>query len=143
MRQGIFPSQRMLITVCFAIILALYFLSRISGIYSVVTFIGVLIYTYFAFRVAKKISPVRNKLATEIGNLTESSQEIFRGIEVVRGLSAGDREKEKFKKQSTNYSSLMKTEGRFQAFYMPNLIIQVLTATIFAIALIDVWNGNI
>ena len=143
MRAGIFPSQRMLIATCFAIILTLYFLYQISPFYSTITLIGIIIYAYFAFIVARKINPVRRNLAIEIGNLTESSQEIFRGIEVVRGLSAEQREKEKFSVQSSSYSDLMRTEGRLQAFYMPTLIISALTAVIFALALIDVWNGKI
>ncbi|OLS19800.1 MAG: putative multidrug export ATP-binding/permease protein [Candidatus Heimdallarchaeota archaeon LC_3] len=143
MRAGIFPSQRMLIATGFAIVLTLFFLYQISPIYSFVTFFGIIIYAYFAFIVAKKITPVRRDLATEIGNLTESSQEIFRGIEVVRGLSAEQREKNKFSEQSSKYSTLMRIEGRFQAFYMPTLIISILTAVIFAMALIDVWNGRI
>jgi ATP-binding cassette subfamily B protein len=143
MRAGIFPSQRMLITTFFAIILTLFFLYEISPLYSLVSLFGVIIYIYFAFTVARKINPVRSNLATEIGNLTESSQEIFRGIEVVRGLSAEQREKIKFSEQSSKYSFLMRTEARFQAFYMPTLIISTLTAVIFALALLDVWNGNI
>ncbi|MHA2339656.1 MAG: ABC transporter ATP-binding protein [Candidatus Hodarchaeales archaeon] len=66
-----------------------------------------------------------------------------RGIEVVRGLSAEEREKNKFSEQSSKYSTLMRTEARFQAFYKPTLIISTLTALIFALALLDVWNGNI
>ncbi|MHA2339655.1 MAG: ABC transporter transmembrane domain-containing protein [Candidatus Hodarchaeales archaeon] len=65
MRAGIFPSQRMLITTFFAIVLTLFFLNQISPVYSLVTLFGVIIYIYFAFTVARKINPVRTNLATE------------------------------------------------------------------------------
>ena len=143
MRMGIFPSQLMLFGSFFAILLSLWFLNEISPMYSIITITGVLVYIFFAYRVSRKISPVRRQLAIEVGNLTESSQEIFRGIEVVRGLSAGEREKQKFGNQSQNYASLMETEAKFQAFYIPSLILLGVTAIIFSLALIDVSTGVI
>ncbi|MHA2363770.1 MAG: ABC transporter ATP-binding protein [Candidatus Hodarchaeales archaeon] len=143
MRMGIFPSQRMLITAFFSILLSLTFLYQISPIYAAITLIGTIFYLYFAYVTAFKISPVRRKLAHTIGELTESSQEIFRGIEVVRGLASSEREKNRFTQQSYEYAELAKQEGRFQAFYIPSLVLLATTALIFAVTTMDVWNGLI
>lgn len=135
MRRGIFPSQRMIITAFFSFLIVLAFLSTIGINYVLLTLGGFLFYLYFAYRVSQKIGPVRRQRAIEIGNLTESSQEIFRGIEVVRGNYATGREKERFNKQSKLYASFMERENKMQAFYIPTLVISVLTALIFALSL--------
>lgn len=142
MRMGIFPSQRMLITSLFTISISLWFITNINPLYGALTLLGAIIYLLLAYRTAQKISPVRRNLAKEVGNLTESSQEIFRGIDVVRGLSAGEREKGRFNKRSLNYANLSRTESRFQAFYYPSLALLLLTVVIFGLAGMDVVSGK-
>ena len=137
MRQGIFPSQRMILTSFFSFLVVLSFLSTIGINYVIVTIIGFILYLYFAYRASLRIGPVREKRAIELGYLTESSQEIFRGIEVVRGNFASKHEKKRFSDQSHLYASYMERENKLQAFYIPTLIISLLTAIIFSMALID------
>ena len=143
MRQGIFPSQRMIITAFFSFVIVLAFLNTIGISYVILTIIGFIFYTYFAYRVSLRIGPVREKRAIELGELTESSQEIFRGIEVVRGNFSTNREKKRFGNQSKIYAGYMEKENKLQAFYMPTLIISILTAVIFTFTLIDLKNGVI
>ena len=123
MRQGVYPSQRMIITAFFSFFLVLVFLAPFGTSYLIVTVIGFILYIYFAYRTSLKIHPVREKRATVIGDLTESSQEIFRGIEVVRGNFASNHEKDHFNEQSKIYSSYMEQESKLDAFYIPTLII--------------------
>ena len=141
MRQGIFPSQRMILTSFFSFLLTLVFLSTIGPNYVIVTIIGFILFIYFAYRASLKIGPVREQRAIELGDLTESSQEIFRGIEVVRGNYASEREKERYSRQSQLYASIMERESKLQAFYIPTLIVSLLTAVIFSMALIDFSSG--
>lgn len=143
MRRGIFPSQRMIITTFFSFVFVLVFLNGIGIKYVVVTIIGFIVYLYFVYRASLEIGPIRELRAIELGDLTESSQEIFRGIEVVRGNYAANREKKHFAAQSKLYASYMEKETKLQAFYIPTLILSVLTAIIFAMALFDLKNGNI
>lgn len=143
MRQGVYPSQRMIITAFFSFFLVLAFLLQIGESYVIVTVIGFVLYLYFAYKTSLKIHPVRENRATEIGDLTESSQEIFRGIEVVRGNFASNHEKKRFNDQSKLYSSYMERENKLQAFYIPTLIISILTATIFSMSLLDYTKANL
>ena len=104
MRQGVYPSQRMIIQALFSFILVLLFLIPIGTSYVIITVIGFALYLYFAYKTSLKIHPVREKRAIEIGELTESSQEIFRGIEVVRGNFASNHEKQRFNEQNRIYT---------------------------------------
>ena len=142
MRQGIFPSQRMIITSIFSFLLVIIFLAPVGASYVIVTFIGFIFFMFYAYKTSQRINPVREKRAIELGDLTESSQEIFRGIEVVRGNFASEHEKKRFAEQSQIYATYMEKENKLQAFYIPTLIISLLTAVIFAMALID-YNGGI
>ncbi|MHA2252681.1 MAG: ABC transporter ATP-binding protein [Candidatus Kariarchaeaceae archaeon] len=142
MRTGIMPSLRMILQSFFAVILVLYFMSQIVDLNLVLfTMFGFALYFVFAYRYAKKIGPIRTKLSESLGELTEQSQEIFRGIDVVRSLSAQEREVNRFSSTSTNYANLAKTEGRMSAFYYPGLILLVLTAIVFSITISDVGDG--
>lgn len=143
LRQGIYPSQRMIITAFFSFLLVLVFLAPIGSSYVMITIIGFAFYVYFAYRFSLRIHPVRENRATEIGELMESSQEIFRGIEVVRGNFASGHEKEHFYNQNKVYTSYMEKENKLQAFYVPTLIISLLTAVIFSMALIDFSKANL
>lgn len=141
MRQGIFPSQRMIITSFFSFLIVLAFLSTIGLKYVIITIFGFIIYLFFAYYASLRISPVRERRAIELGELTESSQEIFRGIEVVRGNFASNREEERFSKRSKLYARYMEKENKLQAFYIPTLVLSLLTGIIFAMALFDLKNG--
>ena len=143
MRQGVYPSQRMIIQALFSFILVLLFLIPIGTSYVIITVIGFALYLYFAYKTSLKIHPVREKRAIEIGELTESSQEIFRGIEVVRGNFASNHEKQRFNEQNRIYTLYMEKENKLQAFYIPTLIISLLTTVIFAMALIDYTGTNL
>ncbi len=141
MRTGIMPSLRMIFQSFFSVILVIYFMSRVVEFDLVLfTIFGFVLYFVFAYRYAKKIGPIRTKLSESLGELTEQSQEIFRGIDVVRSLSAQDREVNRFSSTSTHYANLAKTEGRLSAFYYPGLILLILTAIVFSVTISDVSN---
>jgi ATP-binding cassette subfamily B protein len=75
--------------------------------------------------------------------MTENSQEIFRGMDVVRSFNAQSDEMNKFAENSLAYRDLSKREGRLAAFYYPGLVLLLLTATVFAVSLNEVRAGNI
>ncbi|MFW9929334.1 MAG: ABC transporter ATP-binding protein, partial [Candidatus Thorarchaeota archaeon] len=140
MRFGLHPSMRMVTQAVFSIILAIYILFSIDWIQGLVMTVGSLIYFYFVFVYSKKVAIIRTQRADSIGTLTEDSQEIFRGIEVVRELSAESREKEKFNHESLFYKNILERENKLQAFYYPTLILLLITVVIFAICVFDVNN---
>ncbi|MHA2030053.1 MAG: ABC transporter ATP-binding protein, partial [Candidatus Kariarchaeaceae archaeon] len=78
-----------------------------------------------------------------LGDMTENSQEIFRGMDVVRSFNAQSDEMNKFAENSLAYRDLSKREGRLAAFYYPGLVLLLLTATVFAVSLNEVRAGNI
>jgi len=143
MRMGLHPSMRILTQTFFSMIMMVFLLSAIQPFYGLIIALGIPVYFFFAYRYARKIGPIRNQLANEIGMLTESCQEIFRGIEVVRGFSADEREKNDFEKRSQRYANLAQKEGRMQAFYIPGLILIMMTITIFGLGIFDLSNNFI
>lgn len=144
MRTGIMPASRQIAQNIFSIIFVLYFINVYTDITkTVIAAFGFILYYFAAIMQAKKIVPIRKQLADTVGSLTEESQEIFQGIEVVRSLQASTNEVYKFRTTSERYADLARREGQMSAFYIPNLIIYVLTAILFALTLIDVTNGII
>lgn len=142
LRQGIMPALRFVLQSFFSIAFVIYFLSGIldSQLTNLVimTFI---IYFIIAYIFASRIGPIRRKLANTIGDITETTQEIFRGIGVVRAFSARNREVDRFNEQSTEYANLAKKEQQLSAFYVPSLILVILTAYVFRETLLMVDSG--
>ncbi|MFX0066081.1 MAG: ABC transporter ATP-binding protein [Candidatus Hermodarchaeota archaeon] len=152
MRMGLNPSMRMLTTSVISIFFTLFFLFNIGPtyllatpignftlpIFASITAVGLIIYFILAYNYARRIVVVRENLANTVGELTESSQEIFRGIEVVRGFSAEKREKNRFNKESNTYAQFMEKEGKLQAFYLPGLVLLGVTGLIFGLGLVSV-----
>ncbi|NPE06647.1 MAG: ABC transporter ATP-binding protein [Asgard group archaeon] len=94
-----------------------------------------IIYLVLAWIYARRIGPIRKELATELGNVSSTSQETFRGIEVVRSFDSETIEEEKFTKQSLRLADKIKQEGFLSAFYWPALIMVIATAVVFGIGL--------
>lgn len=143
LRMGLFPSMRILTQSLFSMLLAVIFLMLVEVNYGLIVLVGIPVYLLLSYRYAHKIAPIRHQLADDLGSLTEACQEIFRGIEVVRGLSAEDREKQQFEEKSRHYQGLAEKEGKMQAFFFPALILMILTVTLLAIGLQDLSNGRI
>jgi len=141
-RHGIMPSMRMIIQSFLSITMVSIYLTTIVSIRMVLLIVGgFLLYFVFAYLYAAKIGPVREKVSENIGVVTERSQEIFRGIEVVRSFSSQELEIARFDKASTEFADISKTEMRLSAFYIPGLILLILTSIVFAMTLRDVQNG--
>ncbi len=94
-----------------------------------------IIYFILALVYARRIGPIRRELATELGNVSSSSQETFRGIEVVRTFDSETVEEKKFEKQSLQLAEKTKQEGFLSAFYWPALIMLIATGVAFGIGL--------
>ncbi|MFX1251790.1 MAG: ABC transporter ATP-binding protein [Promethearchaeota archaeon] len=154
MRMGLNPSMRMLATTLISVFFTLLFLFNIGPKYELVTpignfnlpiftsitAIGLIIYFILAYNYARRIIVVRENLANSVGRLTEASQEIFRGIEVVRGFSAEKREKQRFNRESNTYAKYLEKEGKLQAFYLPGLVLVGVTGLVFGLGLLSVVN---
>lgn len=97
--------------------------------------ISFIFYFILAWRFAARIGPIRRQLATDLGELSSASQEVFRGIEVVRSFDSEDKEERKFEKLSENYAEVVKKEGYLSAFYWPSLLIVLATGAAFGIGL--------
>ena len=114
MRFAINPSLRHLISSSLSIVLTcVYFFIRIEigskaiGIGNWQIGLGVcggfVLYFILAWIYAARIGPVRKELAIELGNVSSTSQETFRGIEVVRSFDNEETEKQKFAAQSLGH----------------------------------------
>ncbi|WP_455143223.1 ABC transporter ATP-binding protein, partial [Candidatus Hodarchaeum mangrovi] len=112
----------------------LVFLS-VDSIYFLVGLIGFPIYMILVFRYASVIGPIRQELANRLAIVTRDSQEIFRGIEVVRSFNQENRENTRFIKGSNKYADIVNREGRLSAFFWPATILLLITAIIFGIGL--------
>ncbi len=142
MRQGVMPALRQIMNNIFSVLIITVTIYLTTDIYkAVVAFIGFVLYYILAIFQARRIIPIRTELANTVGVMTEESQEIFKGIEVVRSMRASLREIMRFRNTSEQYSNLGKTEGRMAAFYLPNVAILILTSLLFGWTLYDVSNG--
>ncbi len=143
MRQGIVPALRMIMQNFFSVLFILGSIYVIAGLQMVqITLVGFIIYYALALYQARRITPVRMQLADTVGQLTEQSQEIFRGIDVVRSFKGTVREILRFRKASKRYSDLGVKEGRMAAFYWPDLILLLLTAGLFGMSIDRVTRGD-
>lgn len=136
-RFSLNPALRNIIMAVGSLIIASILLTWIDiqeGLFpvlGVIVAIGSPLYLFFAYRYAIAIEPVRRARSEQNEKLTAVSQEVFRGIEVVRAFGAEDRESNKFKGVSKEYERLLTKEGRLAAFYIPNLILTITTAAAF------------
>jgi len=153
MRFAINPSLRHLISSSLSIILTcVYFFIRIEigskaiGIGNWQIGLGVVggfvLYFILAWIYASRIGPVRRDLAIELGNVSSTSQETFRGIEVVRSFDNEETEKQKFAAQSLRLADKTKQEGFVSAFYWPSLIMVIITGVSFGLGLYWVLQGT-
>lgn len=143
-RHAFMPGLRMIIQAIFTVTLTLILMDQLIRRDVVIfTIFGFFLYFIFAYRYSKKIEPIRNDLSEALGEMTEKSQEIFRGIDVVRSFNSQKREMIRFKDTSLDYANLAKREGRMSAFYYPGLILLLLTAAIFTVTLDEVQSGTI
>jgi ATP-binding cassette subfamily B protein len=120
-RFSLNPALRNIITSLGSLIIASGLLALIDfqhGLFpvlGVVVAVGAPLYLYLAYRYAVAVEPVRRARSEQNERLTEVSQEVFRGVEVVRAFGTEGRER----------------EGRLAAFYLPNLVLTATTALAF------------
>ncbi|TET80243.1 MAG: ABC transporter ATP-binding protein [Candidatus Heimdallarchaeota archaeon] len=134
-RIAINPSVRMLLGSMATIILTTVFLWQIDLLIGAIMAGAFVIYMIIAWFYARKVGPIRKKLATDLADLSAISQEMFRGVDVVRSFDNHDKEIEKFNTKSEEYAEDMKREGYLSAFYWPALITILAAAGVFAYGL--------
>ena len=100
-------------------------------VFTTIMLIGIPIYLGFAYRYANTVEPIRRVRSERMETLTSISQGVFQGIEVVRAFGAEDREESKFSSASKAYAELVAKEGRLAAFYIPALILTIMTTIAF------------
>lgn len=105
--------------------------------------VSFVLYVLLAWRYASKIGPVRRKLSTELGKISSSSQEVFRGIEVVRSFNNENTEENKFRVINENYAGYVKKEGFLGSFYWPSLLIIIAMGISFGFGIYLIPQGVI
>jgi ATP-binding cassette subfamily B protein len=142
-RMSLNPGLRMVIGSFSAYAITAIVLWSIAPLLGLIMASGFPIYLYFAVRYAKIVEPVRRLRAERMENLTSVSQEVFRGIEVVRAFGAEEREKEKFSEASVNYVTTVESEGRLASFFYPQLILILVTTGAFLYGSTLLVSGSI
>ncbi|MFW9960736.1 MAG: ABC transporter ATP-binding protein [Candidatus Thorarchaeota archaeon] len=132
-RMSLNPGLRMFIAVLLSYGITIIILWNIDSIIGLVMALGLIPYLYSSYRYANVVEPVRRIRAERMEKLTASSQEVFRGIEVVRAFGSEKREKDKFDTISGNYAKSVEQEGRLSAFFYPQLIVLAITTIAFLI----------
>lgn len=140
-RFSLNPALRTIITVIGSFAITVVFLWIIDLTIGIIALIGIPLYVFFAYRYAITVEPVRRARSEQNERLTAISQEVFRGIEVVRAFGAEEYENEKFSKVSTEYQHIQTREGRLTAFYRPALIMTAVTGLSFIYGSFMVLNG--
>lgn len=140
-RFSLNPALRNIITAIGALIISAILLALMDLWLGIIVVIGAPLYLFFAYRYAVKVEPVRRSRSEQNEKLTAVSQEVFRGIEVVRAFGTENREQEKFADVAREYERLTTREGRLAAFYIPALILTVITAAAFIFGSYQVLLG--
>ena len=130
-RFSLNPALRNIISAIGTLIIASIFIALLDFWLGVIVVIGTPLYLFFAYRYAVKVEPVRRKRSEQNERITAISQEVFRGIEVVRAFGSEDREQNKFSEAAGVYEQLMAREGKLGAFYIPTLILIAVTTLAF------------
>lgn len=142
-RMAYHPSLRNLIGSIFTIGITTWLVWEYNWIIGVALGSAFVIYLIIAWFYAARVGPIRQKLATDLGNLSTLSQEMFKGIDVVRSFDNHQKEIDKFDNVSEEYASDMKREGYLSAFYWPALLTIVVTAGAFTYGLISIRDAAI
>jgi len=95
-RFSLNPALRNIITAIGTLVIAIILITMISPWLGIIMLIGAPLYLFFAYRYAVKVEPVRRARSEQNEKLTAVSQEVFRGIEVVRAFGTETEEEEKF-----------------------------------------------
>ncbi|MFX1283337.1 MAG: ABC transporter ATP-binding protein [Promethearchaeota archaeon] len=141
MRMGVNPSMRMLSSSFLSMIFITIIFLAFNPIYFLIALLGFPLYLLLVVRYSTIIGPIREELASRLAVVTRDSQEIFRGIEVVRSFNQEDQENRRFASGSANYADIVTTEGRLSAFFWPALVLIALTALIFGLGLINLADN--
>ncbi len=139
-RMAYHPSIRMLMGSIFTIGITTWLVYEYNWIIGVVLGSTFVIYLIIAWLYAARVGPIRQKLAIDLGDLSSLSQEMFKGIDVVRSFDNHQKEIKKFDLVSEKYASDMKREGYFSAFYWPALLTILVTAGAFIYGLIIIGD---
>ena len=143
-RFSLNPAMRNIIQALGTLIISALLLTLIDLRLGIIMAIGAPMYLYFAYRYAVKVEPIRRLRSEQNEKVTAISQEVFRGIEVVRAFGTADREETKFNEISNEYARLLVREGRLASFYIPELILTAITAVAFlfgALQVLDPTSG--
>ncbi|MCK4972385.1 MAG: ABC transporter ATP-binding protein, partial [Candidatus Heimdallarchaeota archaeon] len=142
-RMAYHPSLRNLLGTVFTIVITTWLVWEYNWIIGVALGSAFVIYLIIAWFYAARVGPIRQKLATDLGDLSALSQEMFKGIDVVRSFDNHQKEIEKFNHVSDNYASDMKREGYLSSFYWPALLTILVTAGAFTYGLISIGDAAI
>ncbi len=126
-RFSLNPALRNIITSLGSLVITSIFLAMIDWILGLLMLVGAPLYLFFAYRYAKKVEPVRRARSVQNEIITGISQEVFRGIEVVRAFGTEEYEENKFEEASKEYQRLQTREARLASFYIPHLIMTGIT----------------
>ena len=140
MRMGVNPSMRMMTSSLLSLLFTMIFFLSFNFSYFLILAIGFPIYIIMVVRYAGIIGPIREELAQRLAVVTRDTQEIFRGIEVVRSFNQEDRENSRFIEGSDKYADIVTKEGRLSAFFWPALVLVAITAVIFGLGLVNLAN---
>ena len=141
-RFSLNPAMRNIIQAIGTLIISSVLLTLLDLRLGVIMAIGAPLYLFFAYRYAVKVEPIRRGRSEQNEKVTAVSQEVFRGIEVVRAFGTADREQEKFNGISEEYARLLVREGRLAAFYIPELILTAITAVAFLFGALQVLDPS-
>lgn len=130
-RFSLNPALRNIISAIGTLIIACIFLALMDIWLGIIVVIGAPLYLLFAYRYAVKVEPIRRSRSEQNETITAISQEVFRGIEVVRAFGSEEQEQEKFSEAAGDYEQLTAREGKLGSFYIPTLILIAITTLAF------------
>ncbi|MHA1167200.1 MAG: ABC transporter ATP-binding protein [Candidatus Hodarchaeales archaeon] len=128
------PGVRMIVSTVFSLILTWLAMWIASPSLSMIFLLATPFYIYFLYRFGKQLQPLSVKRQAVVAKMNADLQENLTGVRVVRTFSGQEREIKKFSSTIYDLRHILRVRGIASAYYVPSLIIGIVTASLFLVA---------
>lgn len=128
------PGVRMIVSTIFTLIATFIAMWLTSPALSLVFLLAMPFYFWALYRFGSKLLPLSKQRQAYVAKMNTELEESLTGIRVVRTFSGQEREIKKFKKTVKKLEEILIKRGMVSGFYVPSLVISVVTSLIFLAA---------
>ncbi|MHA2298593.1 MAG: ABC transporter ATP-binding protein [Candidatus Hodarchaeales archaeon] len=128
------PGARMIVTTAFGLVITWLAMWIASPSLSIVFLLAMPFFVYFLYSYGNRLLPLSIKRQAIVAKMNAELQENLTGVRVVRTFSGQDKEIAKFSKTIDDLEDILRVRGIASAYYIPSLVIGIVTAALFLVA---------